>query len=461
MDISVKLHTTLSGEKGCLSKEDILRKLNQIRDDMLRKWGGVSHEPFYSHQFELFIHEVANTYAGRIPKDYDYEFNRILAGLLGSTCYMPDNFEKLNAKPIENILKIATQVENSGHHSTFGHSFVTLEISGLPKALAMVLNNEHDYNTSEKSARYTVMKDIEPKQNELYNKWIEIFEREIIKKYPNGYNKFFDPDGKKARKLAQENARYLISVFTPTNMEYTVSFRQLNYICHWFEKEIENPSNNFYAQLVPSMKEIVSFCKQTNLYSEKLEDGKNRTLALFDEPILKTSFSSTFQTMYKMSFACLAQYQRHRTIDLSLNKLTFVNDFSKIKDFYIPPIIADNEILKAEYLKDISSVAHTLPQGTLLDVNVSGKFKDFILVGDERLCACAQKEIRDLIHKQTIDYRDSLYKESKELQSPYKEIAYDMADKLDKKTKGARCMSGYTCKAPCGFKEGITLESEV
>ncbi len=465
MDISIKLHTVLDGEKGCLSSEEIKENLKKIYVDIVKKMKKEGELKSYSptvltHVYTL-IDNIANAYAGKVPKKYDYEFNRILAGLMGSTCYMPDNFEKLNAKPIENILKIATQVEDSGHHSTFGHSFLTLEISGLPKALAMVLNNEHDYNTSEKSARYTVMKDIEPKQNELYNKWIDIFQKEITKKYPNGCNKFFDPDGKKAKKLAQENARYLISVFTPTNMEYTVSFRQLNYICHWFEKEIEEPSNNFYAKLAPSMKEFVEFCKQMNLYSEKLEDGKNRTLALFDEPILKTSYSSTYQTILKMSFAALAQSQRHRTLDFSIDKLSFVNDFSKIKEFYIPPIIAGNEKLKAVYLKDMESVADSLPQGTLLEVNASGKYKDFILELDERLCACAQKEIRDLTLAQTKEYRDALYKEAEQLESPKKEIAISMAEQLDKKAKGSRCMSGYKCKSPCGFPDGVTLESEI
>ncbi len=462
MDISIKLHTMLPGEKGCLSKEEIRKTLSIIQEELAREEGGIIYfSPYYSIEVDKFVDRVATAYAGKIPREYDYEFNRILAGLMGSTCYMADNFEKLNAKPIENILRIANQVEDSGHHSTFGHSWLTLEISGLPKALAMVLNNEHDYNTSEKSARYTVMKEIEPKQNELYNKWIDIFEKEIKKRYPNGSNKFFDPDGKKARKLAQENARYMISVFTPTNMEYTVSFRQLNYMCHWFEREIESPSNSFYEKLIPSMKEFVEFCKQFNLYSEKLVDGKDRELSLFDDPMLKTSYSSTFQGMYKMSFACLAQSQRHRTLDFSIDKLSFVNDFSKVNEFYIPPMIADNEELKAEYLKDIASVAEFLPQGTLLTVNESGKYKDFILELDERLCACAQKEIRDLTLGQTKEYRDALYIEAETLQSPQKEIAIKMANHLNEKSKGSRCMSGYECKAPCGFPDGVKLESEL
>lgn len=219
MDISIKMHTVMKGEKGCLTKEEIVNNLQ----DSAREF--CTEDSYMGENFTKFIDRVGDEFAGRIPKIYNYDFNRLVAGLMGATCYMPENFEKLNSKPVENILNIATQVENSGHHSTFGHSFLTLEISGLPKALAMVLNNEKEYNTSEKSARYTVMKDIEPKQNALYEKWVNIFEREIKKLYPDGSNKFFDEKGKKARKLAQENARYLISVFTPTNMEYSTSFR--------------------------------------------------------------------------------------------------------------------------------------------------------------------------------------------------------------------------------------------
>ncbi len=456
MDISIKMHTVMKGEKGCLTKEEIVNNLQ----DSAREF--CTEDSYMGENFTKFIDRVGDEFAGRIPKIYNYDFNRLVAGLMGATCYMPENFEKLNSKPVENILNIATQVENSGHHSTFGHSFLTLEISGLPKALAMVLNNEKEYNTSEKSARYTVMKDIEPKQNALYEKWVNIFEREIKKLYPDGSNKFFDEKGKKARKLAQENARYLISVFTPTNMEYSTSFRQLNYICHWMEGEIEKPENKFYEQLIPSMQEFVEFCKDRNIYSERLFDGKDRGFSLFDEPVLKTVYSSNYQGMYKMSFACLAQDQRHRTLDLAINKFTFPNDFKKITEFYIPPIIANNPALRDEYLKDMASVAQFLPQGTLLDVSEAGSYKNFILKAKERLCACAQKEIRDLTLKQTKDYANELYIDANTLpEEDLRRQARRMANKLQVMTKGSRCKSGYKCKAPCGFLDGINLESQI
>ncbi len=459
MDIKIKMQTVLKGEKGCLSKEDIVKGLKKAVVEIVENGGG-----YYIDQrfLDKLIDKVATEFDSRIPKEYDYEFNRVVAGLMGATCYMPDTFEKLNNKPIENILGIATQVENSGHHSTFGHSFLTLEISGIPKALAMVLNNEKDYNTSEKSARYTKLKDIEPRQNALYSKWVDIFEREIKKLYPDGSNKFFDPEGKKARKLAQENARYMVSAFTNTNMVYSTNFRQLNYIAHWMEAQIAKPENNFYANLRDEMQEFVDWTKDMNLYSAKLTDGKNRNFSLFGDPILKKIYSSNYQGVYKMSIACLAQNQRHRTINSSIDNLRFVNDFGKIKDFYIPPIIRSNEELKNDYLRDIASVSEFLPQGTLLNVNEAGSFGDFILKTDERLCACAQKEIRDLTLMQAREYRDALSEEARTLEDKdLRKVAQKYADKLTKVASGARCKAGYTCKAPCGFLDGINLESEV
>ena len=61
-------------------------------------------------------------------------------------------------------------------------------------------------------------------EKRLYNKWFAIFCEAIRGIYPS-------IDDKVVAKLAQENARYFISVFTPaTTMEYTVDFRQGNYL---------------------------------------------------------------------------------------------------------------------------------------------------------------------------------------------------------------------------------------
>ena len=66
----------------------------------------------------------------------------------------------------------------NGHHSVYDHVAISFDLKNVPKILAMVINNEHQYTTSEKSARYTkVVKDdtiISSREEELYNKWIEI-----------------------------------------------------------------------------------------------------------------------------------------------------------------------------------------------------------------------------------------------------------------------------------------------
>lgn len=459
MEINIKMQTTLNGEKGCYTKEELEKYLREIVEMYDRNQQSTIDNEIFKN---MIVDKISTEFANRLPRNFDYNFNRLVAGLMGSTCYMPDSFKTLNERPNSKLLNIASLVENNGHHSTFGHSYLTLEITNIPKALAMVLNNEHDYNTSEKSARFTVMTEIDPKQRELYDKWLLIFERKIKERYPNGCNNFFDIKGKKAHKLAQENARYMISVFTPTNMVYTTNFRQLNYICHWMEKQIDKPSNNFYRELKESMREFVTFCKTNNLYSEKLSDGKNRDFSLFGDPILKQDFSSNYQCTYKMSFAALAQAQRHRTLDFNINKLTFVNDFEKNRDFYIPPIIKDEPNLVKEYLNDLASIAETLPQATLVDVVERGTYENFIQKTKERNCVLAQKEIRDLTVNQAQEYLKQLIKEREHCWDRSLLPIYDKRiAELEKIVKGSRCTSGYNCQSPCQFPDGILHKSDI
>ena len=415
--------------------------------------------------------------------NYDMHFNRVVAGLMGSTCYMKDTFDELQRKSVRNILAIAKVVEQNGHHSTFGHSHLTLEITGIPKALAMVLNNEKEYCTSEKSARYTIMKEIEATQLELYDKWKKIFVDEISKKY--GQNRpFFDAKGTKIEKLAQENARYMISVFTPTNMVYTTSFRQLNYLAHWFENEIARErSNSFYSGIKKEMQEFVDFVKVSGLYSEFLEDHKDRKLSLFGKGILKDYLSSSVYSIgYATSLACLAQEHRHRTINYHIDEYLFENSNPV---FFIPPILKEPKLLNM-WNEDIAKVSESIPQGRLVPVIETGETSDFLLKAMERECAQAQWEIMDITKRFSNKFSNALEKELEEgknkvytqfledgLLSP-DEIegamldtnetlkgVKDMKEKFDKLSNGARCTAGYKCPSPCGFKEGITLEREI
>ena len=200
----------------------------------------------------------------------------LFAGKSAGICYMPDTLDVLFNEDVEKTLKRADRTLVSGHHSVFDHPTYNLALEEIPKILAMILNNEGMYTTSEKSARYTKMK-LEDKEKELYEKWIEIFKKQIALNYPNF-------DEKRVQKLAQENARYLISVFTPaTIMEYTVNFGQLNYIINWAKDYIEKSENdNFSLKLKETLKDFLQAIP--DLEVEGLDSRtKNRSFSLFAE----------------------------------------------------------------------------------------------------------------------------------------------------------------------------------
>ncbi|MBO5394458.1 MAG: FAD-dependent thymidylate synthase [Clostridia bacterium] len=403
---------------------------------------------------------------------YDHYFNQIVAGLMGSTCYMKDTFADLENKRIKDIRVIAKTVENNGHHSTFGHSHLTLEITGIPKLLAMILNNEQEYNTSEKSARYTQMDDIAEDESELFHKWKAIFEKEIARRYATK-QPFFDAKGVKISKLAQENARYMISSYTPTNMVYTTSFRQFNYICHWFEDVIaSNNPNEVYAQLIPYMSEFVQWFKDNGLYGENLADGKDRKLSFFGEPLIKeTRNSDVFAIKNELSVAALAQSHRHRTNHHHISEFEF---FNRERKYFVPPIIKGTD-LEPQWLADIKSVEKAFPQGTLLPVVEKGTTSNYLMKAKERVCVLAQKEIRDMTQEQCKEFAKALESEIQQLDKEMftkdpvmlqllmakKASVQAMLDKFSKMSKTARCTAGYHCTSPCKFGEGVSLTSLV
>ena len=170
----------------------------------------------------------------------------------------------------------------------------------------MILNNQSVYATSEKSARYTKMQPETDLELQLYEKWKDKIQKLILNKYPDtddsmlntklckelgidkckiihnnvielsqdnfkyleGTDRLLEVNnildklkGDKtlpSAKLAQENARYMISVFTPTTMLYTVSFRQLQKIVDYLNKLVDSCGNNddtFSGKLIDSVSE--------------------------------------------------------------------------------------------------------------------------------------------------------------------------------------------------------------
>lgn len=368
------------------------------------------------------ISVLASTKIGYVlPKEEAVNFSGKSAGI----CYLPDTIETLFSEPEEKTARRANGNIKSGHHSVFGHPTYNLCLEGIPKILAMILNNEKIYNTSEKSARYTHMEPSE-QEKELYEKWIEIYKKKILEVYPNF-------DEKKAIKLAQENARYLISVFTPaTVMEYTVNFGQLNYIINWAKDYIQkSEENRFSLKVKETFKEFLK--AMPDLEVEGLNSRvKNRTFSIFAKRDRAEEFGENYSTTYLASFAELAQAQRHRTLSYEMQLL---DD----PQYYIPPIIRGTE-LEEEWLKDISSLEKFFPQGMLIKINERGTIENFVLKCMERLCGAAQLEIMEQTNKTMQKYLEAV-KDRPELYNyllPY--------------SKGARCtFPGFKCTAPCIF----------
>lgn len=158
---------------------------------------------------KLIAFTKPDSYQGEFDLKKLLDFCAKMAGI----CYMKDNFEKILNEPEISTEKRLNRVLKSGHHSVFDHVKLTFEFSNIPKIIAMILNNEKDYSTSEKSARYTELKDLSKRESTLYNKWINILMPIIKEKYPKLYNANLKDPMLKIRKLAQENARYFVSIF--------------------------------------------------------------------------------------------------------------------------------------------------------------------------------------------------------------------------------------------------------
>ena len=371
-----------------------------------------------------------------------------LSGKIAGVCYDKEGFAHLENEPEEKTMRRVDMTLNNGHHSVYDHIMISFNLQNLPKILAMVLNNEHQYTTSEKSARYTpVVRQegsiITEAEETLYLQWLKIFKLKIKAKYGNFYN------DAKILKLAQENARYLVTVFMPTQMIYSTSLRQINYIASWMQNYIEKAdmNNGFEKKLASSMKELIDELGNLNVLEDGLlKNEKYRSLSIFGKDLDKKEeyFGDVYSTLYKGTFAQYAQAHRHRTLDYQLEMLDE-------KEYFIPPIIADDQMLVDEWLGDMQIVRGVNPQGELVKISEVGKYDDFILKCKERLCSSAQLEIM-------LQTRDTLLKYKKALEESNSPLAKD----IERYSHGARCtFPDFDCSSDCKFKEGKTLVRKI
>lgn len=375
---------------------------------------------------------LASTNVGySLPIEEAMKFSGHEAGI----CYMPDNIKTLFAEPEEKTIKRANGTLKSGHHSVFGHVYYNFSFEEVPKILAMVLNNEKVYNTSEKSARYTKMKTSEEEEI-LYEKWIDIYNGIIVKEYPN-------ISEKQVKKLAMENARYLISVFTPaTTMGYSTDFRQMSYILHWLKKfNLNAPDTAFNIKLKNVFKDFEK--NMIDLGFKELDDGKDRNISLFVTRTREEEFGENYCVNYKGTFAQLAQAQRHRTLKYEIS-------IPESPEYFVPYIIRGTEYEK-EWLEDMEKLSKNFPQGMLLNINERGGVEDFVLKCKERLCGCAQLEVA----KQTKDTMDKYLEHTKNNKT-------EIYNYLLPYSKGARCtFKDFTCESPCIWGAKYALDRKI
>lgn len=381
------------------------------------------------------------------------EFGGKQAGI----CYMGESyFDSAVTDTLKAVKRFHTTIGND-HHSIIDHCKVTILFEGISKMLAMVLNSLQDYCTSEKSGRYTIMTSNNPIEKELYEKWSTILVSRI---------KTLEPsiDDKLATKLAQENARYFLSVFTrSTTMSYTTSYRQWNYIIDWCKNYIEThqPIDGeertfFENELYSDISELYSSLMNiSDLYIPELRDPNNRHfsfLARQVDDIMGYSnseyFGDVYKTIYSGSFVQLAQAQRHRT-------LKYFMQFNGIATkFYVPTMLWGTANLSDEWLNDMLKVADRIPQGTLVDIVEMGYIGDFFLKCRERLCGRAQHEI---MH-QICETLTRMLLEGEFSTAVQNELLKYIGITEEIQNISPKCVLRYGCKEPCmhGAKNALS-----
>ena len=385
---------------------------------------------------------IGSTKAGYcLPIDEALDF----AGKAAGICYMPDTFDSILNEDIEKTKKRVQGTLKSGHHSVYDHPTYNILFEDIPKILAMVLNNEGFYTTSEKSARYTKMNPSE-QEKLLYYKWIDIFKEKIQGVYPQIKKNHQE-------KLAQENARYLISVFTPTTMEYTVSLRQLSGIISMMKRFNQEADDTcFNKKLKYCMSSFIDECREFDIpYLNN--DTKNKKLSLFDSrKNRKNEFGENYSINYYGSFAQLAQAHRHRTLDYRIRIPEQENDL----EFYIPPIIrAENNngdsSMEYSWIRDSNTVVDVFPQGMLIQINERGTYENFMLKA---------KEIAQQTGKTLIEYISNLGSSENEIKEYLEQYVTRINDKDKTNIKDKnndnyyiavpRCkFPDYKCSSPC------------
>ena len=380
----------------------------------------------------------------------DIESIETFSGKAAAICYMKEPYFGSYVSNSEKAKVRFDRVIGTGHHSISDHAFVSVLFEDIPKMTAMILNSFGFYNTSEKSGRYTIMNSDKEtmekyaKNYALYNEWIEVFNK-LIKEYDDTI------EDKLREKLALENARYMLSVFTPsTTMLYTTSIRMWSYIrqfCRdyisaWNDggASLDLKRTKFNDELLKCIKDLYESLTLANIYSEKIVDNKGRGCkflarqTFYNIEDAEERYSDAYLIEYKSSFADLAQQQRHRTLDYFM-----CFDGSETMNFYVPKLLRGTDY-EREWLCDLESISDTFPIATLVKVIETGTISNFMLKCDERLCGRVQLETMDTIRTNLLKFERCWRK------SPF------MIDQLKRHFRDGKVImkcGNIQCKEPC------------
>ena len=384
-------------------------------------------------------------------EDEDLKNMKTFSGKSAGICYMKEKYFDSYITDEDKALKRFSSVANNGHMSIADHANVTVLLEECPKIVAMILNSLQCYATSEKSGRYTEMRGGDEREQGLYEKWTGKLQKLIKETYP-------EIDEAQGEKLARENARYFLSVFTPTTMSYTTTLRQWNYIVDWCGKIVvdldKKVDKNYFEDILSAHLYVLSNKIREILYVEELRDNKDRHISFLTEQTRDVMgrisykddiIKDMYRVYYESSFAQLAQAQRHRTL-----KYFMQFDGNSTGTFYVPDIITDEGMI-SEWLDDMEIVAELIPQGMMIPVVECGYIGDFFLKCRERLCGRAQLEIA----KQTESTLKRFY-------SSRLNFSEGIQEELRHYVNGAwvntKCYLNRGCKEPCrwGAKEALT-----
>lgn len=446
---------------------------------------------------------------------YDQKKALYEAGVRAAVCVAKSNEDSLvttedirNNNSEANLIRRGMSTILQAHTTPSEQESVGLEITGISRRLCLILNNEKEYAADELSLRYTQAKESEYNTGteiEMYHKWLKIFTDVLTKDYWNYFRSQTKTDNgamKIIREKAQENARNFLGLATRTSITYTVPFAQINKIAYMMERIINKPLDTFESSCVPEMQEFLAALKakkvlltKNDIYEMVTNDkdleeeiklrGKNIPyltyqgdnslffqntkdvdLSIFakrnkwstiDYPSEVTTSNISYNNY--QSLACLAQNQRHRTIDLEMK----MPELDEEVDFTIPMFLNNYPNLVSAYLKDISRLIDIYPLGMKVKVNMNATYANlFNYVSKERCCYRAQTEIANMYTLEIIPYiyNELLRKADNNTDLYTKAYYYQKAYEIKKNLHKYRCgFADYTCTSPCpDIKRKISLD---